>query len=197
MLWFHRSLPAAAAAVALLIAAPGDAAAQQTQSRLFEITQSKRLKVCVFPLYYAISFRNPRTGQLEGIDADLSKELAKELGAEIEYVAPWRSVYKFHLFTDTALTFVLTSGGHNAGIVSEPGHPNRHYRIATRLPEARYVDPDRWVGRATTKDGSWWPEWTTWLGAQSSGMAAPPAMGAPDGFDQPLADAPGRYVLMP
>ncbi|WP_291296345.1 ABC transporter substrate-binding protein [Elioraea sp.] len=83
---FRRALTLAAAAAALLVAAPGSGSAQQAQSRLFEITQSKKLKVCVFPLYYAISFRNPRTGQLEGIDADLSKELAKELGAEIEYV---------------------------------------------------------------------------------------------------------------
>jgi hypothetical protein len=42
--------------------------------------------VCQFPLYYSISFRNPKTGEIEGIDADLSKELAKELGAELEIV---------------------------------------------------------------------------------------------------------------
>jgi len=60
--------------------------AQQTQSRLFEITKSKKLRVCQFPLYYSISFRNPKTGQIEGIDADLAKELAKELDAQLEIV---------------------------------------------------------------------------------------------------------------
>ena len=60
--------------------------AQQTQSRLFEVTKSKKLRVCQFPLYYSISFRNPKTGQIEGIDADLAKELAKELDAQLEIV---------------------------------------------------------------------------------------------------------------
>ena len=54
------------------------------------------------------------------------------VGTEADHVAPWRSVYKFHLLTDTEVTFVLTSGGHNAGIVSEPGHARRRYRVATR-----------------------------------------------------------------
>ena len=39
--------------------------------------------------------------------------------------------YKIHLLTDTDVTFVLTSGGHNAGIVSEPGHPHRALQVLT------------------------------------------------------------------
>jgi ABC-type amino acid transport substrate-binding protein len=74
------------AAVLVLALAPTPAAAQQTQSRLNEITKSKHLRVCQFPLYYSISYRNPKTGEIEGIDADLSKELAKELDATLEIV---------------------------------------------------------------------------------------------------------------
>lgn len=73
------------ASLGLMGAAP-DVQAQQAQSRLFEITKSKKLRVCQFPLYYSISFRNPKTGEIEGIDADLAKELAKELGATLEIV---------------------------------------------------------------------------------------------------------------
>jgi ABC-type amino acid transport substrate-binding protein len=74
------------AALAAALLAPSVAGAQALQSRLFDVTKSKKLRVCQFPLYYSISFRNPKTGEIEGIDADLSKELAKELGAELEIV---------------------------------------------------------------------------------------------------------------
>jgi cyclohexadienyl dehydratase len=73
-------------ALAVALFAPSVAGAQALQSRLFDVTKSKKLRVCQFPLYYSISFRNPKTGEIEGIDADLSKELAKELGAELEIV---------------------------------------------------------------------------------------------------------------
>ena len=75
---------ALAMAGAMATALPAEA--QQTQSRLFEITKNKKLRVCQFPLYYSISFRNPKTGEIEGIDADLAKELAKELDAKLEMV---------------------------------------------------------------------------------------------------------------
>jgi ABC-type amino acid transport substrate-binding protein len=71
---------------AALAAWTAPAGAQQQNSRLYEVTKNKKLRVCVYPLYYSISYRDPKTGELVGIDADLSKELAKELGAELEYV---------------------------------------------------------------------------------------------------------------
>ena len=44
------------------------------------------MKVCIWPQYYAISLRNPDTGKFEGIDIDLSEELAKDIGVKLEYV---------------------------------------------------------------------------------------------------------------
>jgi polyhydroxyalkanoate synthase len=112
-----------------------------------------------------------------------------------DHVAPWHSVYKLHLIADTELTFLLTSGGHNAGIVSEPGHPRRSFQCVTRSADAPYVDPDRWAADTPTQQGSWWPAWESWLLERSGGRQAPPPLGAPARGYPPLDDAPGTYVL--
>ena len=116
------------------------------------------------------------------------------VGTEKDHIAPWRSVYKLHLLTDTEITFVLTSGGHNAGIVAEPGHQHRHYRVMTRPAEGQYHDPDLWTGSAPLKGGSWWPEWVDWLARRSGDVVLPPGMGRPGKGITPLCDAPGSYV---
>jgi polyhydroxyalkanoate synthase len=117
------------------------------------------------------------------------------VGTERDHVSPWRSVYKIHLYTDTDVTFVLTSGGHNVGVVNPPASSKRQYRVALRRIEDRYMDPDTWYAATPVKPGSWWPEWSEWVGAHSSGKAAPPSMGAPERGLPPLDAAPGRYVL--
>ncbi|MFP4328111.1 MAG: PHA/PHB synthase family protein [Paracoccaceae bacterium] len=117
------------------------------------------------------------------------------VGTEADHIAPWRSVYKAKLFTDADLRFVLTSGGHNGGIVSEPGHPRRHYRIGHRPPGALYMDPDTWLAQHEVQEGSWWLEWAAWLNGNSSDLPTqPPTMGAPKAGLPPLMPAPGRYV---
>lgn len=117
------------------------------------------------------------------------------VGTIRDHVAPWRSVYKITLLTDTDVTFLLTSGGHNAGIVSEPGHPHRSYQYATRLADEPYIDPDTWQTAMPVREGSWWPTWQAWLAKRSSGRVVPPCIGMPTcGYPQ-LNDAPGRYVL--
>jgi polyhydroxyalkanoate synthase len=118
------------------------------------------------------------------------------VGTERDHVAPWRSVYKLHQITDTDVTFVLTSGGHNAGIVSEPGRPRRRFRIATKRTADAYLGPDEWVEMVAPKNGSWWLEWANWLAENSSERRVmPPGLGARDRGYPPLADAPGTYVF--
>jgi polyhydroxyalkanoate synthase len=118
------------------------------------------------------------------------------VGTVRDHVAPWQSVYKLHLLSDAELTFVLTSGGHNAGVVSEPGHPRRSFQIGTRSAGERYLDPQQWRAQTPLHEGSWWPAWQHWLAQRSSARVAPPAMGSRRGAYAPLADAPGTYVAM-
>ncbi|MFC3282881.1 PHA/PHB synthase family protein [Litchfieldella rifensis] len=116
------------------------------------------------------------------------------VGTERDHVAPWRSIYKIHLLADTdELTFLLTSGGHNAGIVSPPERTRRHYRMSTMHGHDAYVDPDLWLARTPVNQGSWWPAWQAWLADHSGPKTSPPELGST--HYPPLGDAPGTYVL--
>jgi polyhydroxyalkanoate synthase subunit PhaC len=118
------------------------------------------------------------------------------VGTVQDHVAPWRSVYKFLLTSDAeTVTFVLTSGGHNAGIISEPQNTRRTYQMSTHREGEQYINTDRWLEETPTFKGSWWLPWEEWLTTHSTGQTAPPAMGAPDKGLKPRGDAPGTYVL--
>jgi polyhydroxyalkanoate synthase len=112
------------------------------------------------------------------------------VGTERDHVSPWRSVYKLHHLCDAEITFVLTSGGHNAGIVSEPGHAGRSYRVGTRPADAPWVEPGLWARQASQHAGSWWPAWHAWLAARS----APPRPARPASPTAVLGLAPGEFV---
>ena len=117
------------------------------------------------------------------------------VGTETDHVAPWKSVYKVdNLVRSDDLTFLLTSGGHNAGIVAGPVHPKRHYRMRTRRLVDPHLAPDDWLAAAKKHEGSWWPAWQRWLASHSGAQVKPPAMGAAKSGLPVLGDAPGDYV---
>ena len=118
------------------------------------------------------------------------------VAASADHVAPWHSVYKLHLQSDaTELTFVVTSGGHNVGIVNEPGHPRRSYQLSVCREGERFLDAESWKQTTPVTPGSWWPAWQQWLVDHSSGSEAAPPMGAPEKGYVPLCDAPGTYIF--
>ncbi len=112
-----------------------------------------------------------------------------------DHVAPWHSVYKLHLLADTPVTFLLTSGGHNAGIISEPGHEGRSYHIRTAQEDDPYLSPETWQATAEHHEGSWWPELVAWLSERSSGETSPPKLGTGKAPYQAIENAPGSYVF--
>jgi polyhydroxyalkanoate synthase len=113
------------------------------------------------------------------------------VGTLTDHVAPWRSVYKIIPLCDTDVTFLLTTGGHNAGVVSPPGTPNRSYQVATHPFDGPYIDPGTWQHETPSRAGSWWPAWETWLAHYAGPLGAPPPP------VPALTEAPGRYVLQP
>src|SRR6266702_387792 len=114
------------------------------------------------------------------------------VGTLADHVAPWRSVYKLHYQVDADVTFLLTSGGHNAGVVAPVDVPGHSYQVMTKAADAPYVGPDEWLKLAPHVEGSWWPEWTEWLTARSGEFCDPPPIGFGD--VDGLPEAPGDYV---
>ncbi len=120
------------------------------------------------------------------------------VGTERDTVSPWHAVYKIHLLAPAEVTFCLSSGGHNVGVVNPPGPSvKRSYQIGTRKAGARYIDPDTWHAATPVHEGSWWPALTHWLQRHSGERVAPPAMGNEAAGYPVRGDAPGRYVLVP
>ena len=112
------------------------------------------------------------------------------VGTETDHIAPWRSVFKIHGLGHADVSFVLTNGGHNAGVISEPGHKRRHYRLHTVRDQDAALGPDDWLEQAALHTGSWWPAWAEWLAEHSGDLVVPPGMAAD------LGPAPGTYVMM-
>ena len=114
------------------------------------------------------------------------------VGTVRDHVSPWQSVYKIHLLTDTQTTFILAAGGHNAGIVSEPGHAHRSYQMDCVEKGHAWMEPDEWVAQAPLFEGSWWEAMHTWL-QERSGTPVPAPTIKPASV---LCDAPGENVMI-
>lgn len=129
--------------------------------------------------------------RLEGVPINLADIQTPifNVGTVQDHVAPWRSVYKLHQFTNADQTFALTTGGHNVGIVNPPGHAASSYRLRHWAPGNRRLTPDEWLEATVPVDGSWWTPWTAWLARHSSRRVTPPPL-LPS-----LGPAPGRHVL--
>lgn len=116
------------------------------------------------------------------------------LGAELDHIAPWRSVQRIELYVPGERTFVLTGGGHNTSVVSPPGKPKAYYRLSVAASGASYAPPQV-VESSPRREGSWWPAWTTWLADRSGAHdRAPPSIRPYGGLPEP-EPAPGRYVM--
>lgn len=72
--------------VMILAVTPWTAAAQTPISHADSVRQQGEIRVCIWPDYYSITYRNTRTGELEGIDIDLARQLGKDLGLPVRFI---------------------------------------------------------------------------------------------------------------
>jgi polyhydroxyalkanoate synthase len=110
------------------------------------------------------------------------------LSAKEDHIAPWTTAYKTTQLLPGNVRFTLSSSGHIAGIVNPPSPKAVHW-TNTKTPP----DPKAWLGGATEHKGSWWEDWTKWIGERAGAQRTPPPMGS--STYPPVGDAPGRYVF--
>ena len=68
--------------LSVLLSAPTRAA----PGHLDRVLATHVLRACIWPDFYGISYRNPHTQQLTGLDVDMAREFAKDLGVELRFV---------------------------------------------------------------------------------------------------------------
>ena len=130
-------------------------------------------------------------GELELAGQRLSlsdvKSDAYVIGALNDHIVPWQASYQATRLLGGTVRYVLSSGGHIAGIVNPP-NPKAWYEVAERNPE---TGPE-WRAAAEKHAGSWWEDWATWAADRAGPLGSPPAM-ASDRYPV-LGEAPGDYV---
>jgi polyhydroxyalkanoate synthase len=111
------------------------------------------------------------------------------VAASGDHIVPWRGTFKMREVLGGPVRFILTKGGHIAGIINPPAKKKRAYWTN----EDSTTDPDAWLADATEHEGSWWVDWVPWLKERSGDQVPPPPMGNEE--FSPIMNAPGTYVL--
>ena len=115
------------------------------------------------------------------------KHPAYVVSAENDHIVPWRSAYATTNLVSGPVRFVLSNGGHIAGIVNPPG-PRGWYLVGDKHPKSA----DKWREKTTRHPGSWWQDWAQWSAENSGPLTDPPPTGS--STYPVLYQAPGEYI---
>jgi polyhydroxyalkanoate synthase subunit PhaC len=145
-------------------------------------------------IHLALENSLTRPGALEvlGSPVDLG---AVELDSYIvagstDHIIPWENAYRSTQLLGGAPRFVLSTSGHIQALVNPPAEESRSsYRVGDEHPET----PEAWDARASTRQGSWWPDYSDWLAVRSGDLKPAPRRLGGAGH-KTLAKAPGSYV---
>jgi polyhydroxyalkanoate synthase len=134
----------------------------------------------------------PGRAQVLGGPVDLGavKTDAYVLAGSADHLCDWESCYRTTQLFGGHTRFVLSTSGHIAAIVNPPGNPKATFQVSEQNPP----DPREFLATAPRNEGSWWPDYVAWLRERCGPeIDAPGTLGG--GGLEPLADAPGTYVL--
>lgn len=135
--------------------------------------------------------KEPNGIQVKGAGIDLDKITTPTycVAAMGDHIVPWEGTFMMRELHGGSVRFILTSGGHIAGIINPPDTSRREYWTN----ESETNEPDEWIQNAKKHKGSWWVDWIPWLQERSRDRVSPPPMGTEE--YPPVMDAPGSYVL--
>ncbi|MDP9043754.1 MAG: class I poly(R)-hydroxyalkanoic acid synthase [Pseudomonadota bacterium] len=112
-------------------------------------------------------------------------------GSRDDHIVPWAGAYLNTQVLGGKSRFVLGASGHIAGVINPPAKKKRSHWIGAGA--ALPADPQAWLARAAEHPGSWWPDWSKWLGGFGGRLVAAPRAPGSKKFPR-IEAAPGRYV---
>ena len=165
---------------------------------LFWNTDSTRLPLRMHSWYLREFYLNNKLASknavtLAGRKIDLSRitQPLYIVGTEQDHISPWKSAFKTCHLVSGPVRFALATSGHILGVLSPPvDPPKRRYWVSDITGK---MTADEWCASTEKIPGSWWLDWSNWLGPQCGNKIRPPALGNKQ-FPR-LAAAPGTYVL--
>lgn len=142
-------------------------------------------------MYLENNLRVPDKLTLCGVPVDLGKINLPTfiLASKEDHIVPWKTAYANTRLLKGKLQFVLAASGHIAGVVNSASKNRRNYWASPSLTE----DPEQWLAGATSVPGSWWNNWSTWLG-KKSGKKIPARKRLGNAAYPEIEAAPGSYV---
>jgi len=140
--------------------------------------------------FYKLNLLSKGALVLDGVTLDLKavKIPVFVQSSRDDHIAPLRSVYRGAKLFGGPTTFMLSGSGHIAGVINHPDAKKYQHWINPTLP----ATVEEWQAGAVEHPGSWWLDWSKWLGEKSGDTvkARDPAKGPL----KPIEDAPGSYV---
>ena len=133
----------------------------------------------------------PGKTEVLGVPVDLGKITvpAYVLATREDHIVPWRTAYRTTRLLGGEMRFVLGASGHVAGIINPASKNKRSHWTGAKLA----ADPEEWLADGEEKLGSWWTDWSTWIGRFGGERVKAHARLGSTKFKL-IEPAPGRYV---